>query len=170
MKTLLIGAGTRRTKIIQPDGSPDWGDLTTLDINPDHGVDVVWDLEQLPLPFGDEQFDEIHAYEVLEHTGQQGDYRFFFTQFADFWRILKPDGLLCASCPAPGSPWVWGDPSHTRAISPQNLIFLNQQTYVDQVGKTAISDFRYIYKANFEVAYQEIKDGTFLFVLAKRPQ
>lgn len=163
MRELLIGCGSRREKIL---GRSDlWSNLTTLDINPDHRPDVEWDLTKLPLPFPDEFFDEIHAYEVLEHTGSQGDYRFFFAQFADFWRILTPGGLLCATVPALHSRWIWGDPSHSRVILPESLVFLDQSEYVRQVGKTSISDFRYIYKADFNLVFSDTVADSFLFAL-----
>ena len=142
-----------------------WSALTTLDINSDHGPDVVHDLEQLPLPFADDAFDEIHAYEVLEHTGRQGDYRFFFAQFSDFWRVLKPGGYLCGSVPLPNSPWAWGDPSHTRIVSGQSFVFLDQTEYTRQVGKTAMSDFRHIYSADFSVEVAAERDPCLFFAL-----
>jgi SAM-dependent methyltransferase len=161
LKQLLIGCGSRRVNIL----GEDWNDLTTLDINPDHRPDVVWDLTKLPLPFEGDSFDQIHATEVLEHTGQQGDYRFFFAQFSDFWRVLRPNGILCATTPALTSRWLWGDPSHTRAIAPESLVFLNQVEYVKQIGKTAMSDFRYIYRADFEIAHSSEVGESFVFVI-----
>lgn len=161
-RELLIGCGSQRKKLF---GEPKWSSLTTLDVNQDHGPDVRWDLTELPLPFTDDFFDEIHAYEVLEHTGAQGDYRFFFAQFSDFWRLLKPGGLLCATVPAPPSPWVWGDPSHTRVIQPETLVFLDQTEYTAQIGKTVMSDFRHIYKADFRRSLIEVTEGTLAFVL-----
>jgi SAM-dependent methyltransferase len=151
-RELLIGCGTRRNKILFKDGDSGWHDLTTLDINPDHKPDVVWDLTSFPLPFEDDTFDEIHAYEVLEHTGTQGDYRFFFAQFVEFYRILKPEGVMCGTVPSPDSPWVWGDPSHTRMLHPHNFGFLDQTAYY-AVGTSPISDFRYLYKADFKTVH-----------------
>jgi SAM-dependent methyltransferase len=165
MKELLIGAGSNHDRRVQVGGREGWQDLLTLDINPAHKPDVVWDLANLPLPFLDNSFDEIHAYEVLEHVGQQGDWRFFFDQFADFWRILKPEGILAGMCPAWNSVWAWGDPSHTRVIQPEQFAFLNQRQYTVQVGKTAMSDFRHCYRADFEPTYLNTVDGTFSFVL-----
>jgi SAM-dependent methyltransferase len=90
---------------------------------------------------------------VLEHTGAQGDYKFFFAQFSEFWRILKPGGVLIGTCPSRLSPWAWGDPSHTRVIQPEHFIFLDQAQYIAQVGKTAMSDFRWIYQGDFSVVH-----------------
>ncbi len=103
---LPIGCGSKYVKAIHFNERPHRNNLVTLDINRDHRPDVVWDLNPLPLPFADNSFDEIHAYEVLEHTGVQGDYRFFFAQFSDFWRILKPGGVLIGTVPLPTSPWA----------------------------------------------------------------
>lgn len=167
MAELLIGCGRSRERRIDPTGSavPAWRDLTTLDRNADHDPHLVWDLENLPLPFPTENFDEVHAYDVLEHTGAQGDYRFFFAQFGDFWRLLKPGGYLCATVPSMSSRWVWGDPSHKRAIMPETLIFLDQAQYTAQVGRTKMSDFRDIYAADFQTVYQDDDGTTFTFVL-----
>ena len=77
MKELLMGCGSNSEKKICLD-SVGWHDLTRLDNNPAHNPDVVWDLTVHPLPFADETFDEIHAYQVLEHLANQGDYEFFF--------------------------------------------------------------------------------------------
>jgi len=164
-RELLIGCGSRRDKIIFYEGKKAWVNLTTLDINIDHLPDVVWDLNNTPLPFDDDSFDEIHAYEVLEHIGIQGDYKFFFDQFSDFWRILKPNGAIIGICPMFNSPWAYGDPSHTRVIQKENFVFLDQAQYTIQVGKTPMSDFRYIYKADFNTTYIEEKDGSLLFAL-----
>jgi SAM-dependent methyltransferase len=162
---LLIGCGSDRTKKMTVNGSYEWKSLTTLDYNADHKPDVVWDL-MLPrvLPFDDNMFDEIHAYDVLEHLGQQGDYRLFFQQFTRFWEVLKPNGHVLAICPSRHSPWAWGDPSHTRVLQKEQLIFLRQSSY-DAVGSTPISDFRSIYKANFEIMLAEEDEDRLVFIL-----
>jgi SAM-dependent methyltransferase len=164
-RELLLGCGAARVKHLQPGHSVSWSGLVTLDINPDHKPDVVWDLAQLPLPFDDNSFDEVHAYEVLEHIGAQGDWRTFFAQFSEFWRILKPNGLLCASVPSLTSRWAWGDPSHSRVIPPENLVFLHQPEYTKQVGVTSMSDFRFVYKADFDIAFQRDDGNNFWFAL-----
>lgn len=149
---LLIGCGNRREKVLFEPGREKFEGLVTLDHSPDCRPDVVWDLEKLPLPFEDNRFNEIHAVEVLEHVGAQGDYRFFFDQWTDFWRILKPDGMFFGTVPKPTSVWAWGDPSHKRVIPKESFIFLDQTQYA-QVGKTPMSDFRSIYKADFQIVH-----------------
>jgi predicted SAM-dependent methyltransferase len=165
MKQLLIGCGSLKNKRLSLDGSTQWEDLTTLDYNPDHRPDVVWDLMEFPLPFEDNTFDEIHAYEVLEHTGMQGDYKFFFAQFSELWRVLKPDGHILATCPSRHSAWAWGDPSHTRVLQREHLIFLSQEEYANQIGVTAMSDFRSIYKANFKTFWVQEDENAFMFII-----
>ena len=163
-KELLIGCGSNHTKRLSADGTKVWSNLTTLDYNSDHNPDVVHDLMALPLPFVCNEFDEIHAYEVLEHLGQQGDYKLFFAQFSEFWRLLKPNGHFLATCPSRNSVWAYGDPSHTRIMQLEQLVFLSQDEYKRQVGRTPMSDFRNIYKADFETVFQE-EDDDIRFVL-----
>jgi SAM-dependent methyltransferase len=168
MKELLIGAGVSRVKRLMVQGTGDtFHDLTTLDMNPEVNPDVVHDLNQLPLPFGDGAFDEIHAYEVLEHLGQQGDFRSFFALFEEFYRILKPGGLVLATVPAYNSQWAWGDPGHTRIITAGTLVFLSQDEYKKQVGNTSITDYRVCYKGDFVPLYAESNGDTFAFVLKR---
>lgn len=113
----------------------------------------------------DDWYDEIHAYEVLEHIGAQGDYRLFFAQFSEFWRILKPGGFFFATCPAWHSAWAWGDPSHTRVITAGTLAFLSQDQYTRQVGVTPMSDFRHIYTADFEPVVVNESGESLIFAL-----
>lgn len=165
-KELLLGCGSRTVKDFDlgPVVTP-FENVVRLDINADHNPDVIHDLRFHPLPFIDNEFDEIHAYEVLEHLANQGDYEFFFKEFSEYARILKPGGKFFASCPMVGSPWVWGDPSHKRTIQKESLVFLSQAEYKAQVGITPMSDFRYIYKADFKcLGIQETLDR-FFFLL-----
>jgi SAM-dependent methyltransferase len=164
MGELLIGCGNSREKRLYVD-QPEWTALTTLDINPDCGADIEWDLERLPLPFEDNSFDALHAYDVLEHTGRQGDFRFFFAQFEDFWRILKPGGHLCGIIPAHGTIWTWGDPGHTRVINRGTLTFLVQPEYGRQIGKTPLTDYRRFYRADFEPTLIDESEERLAFVL-----
>jgi SAM-dependent methyltransferase len=165
-RELLLGCGHSREKQIKPDANPGWTSLTTLDNNPSTLPDVVHDLDVFPYPFLDETFDEIHAYEVLEHTGTQGDVKFFFKQFMELYRMLKPDGQLFISVPQPDSPWVWGDPSHRRIMHPFQFLFLDRE-YYKQEG-TPVSDFLSMWEGDFTIIHSEVREHRFYIVLKKR--
>lgn len=167
MRELLIGCGNDHRKKFSLDaGVNAWSDLTTLDIDANTECDVTWDLENFPYPFPDDTFDEIHAYEVLEHLGSQGDYEAFFALFTELWRISKPGGVLHATCPWWESRWAWGDPGHRRIISAESLVFLSQGEYEKQVGVTPMTDYRWIYKADWEIIVSQCDgEDTFLFAL-----
>ena len=167
MKELLLGCGSRTKKQLSIGKDTEFENVTRVDINPDHNPDIICDITKHPLPFNDNEFDEIHIYDVLEHLAQQGDYKFFFEEFTEYARILKNGGHFFASVPAETSPWLWGEPSHKRVINEHTLTFLNQKLY-GQVGTTAMSDFRYIYKADFVKVYTNIIEDTFLFILEVR--
>jgi len=153
MPELLIGCGQDRQKKLGLKNKESWENLITLDSNPDHNPDILLDLESIVLPFENDFLDEIHAYDVLEHTGRQGDWRFFFNQWSEFWRVLKPGGIFAAVVPSITGQWAWGDPGHTRVISLGSLSFLSQPHYAEQVGKTPMSDYRHIYKADFDLVF-----------------
>lgn len=170
MSELLIGCGNSRRKKLGL-GSNEWTDLTTIDHDPNCGADVLHDLEDYPWPFEDNSFDECHAYEVLEHLGRQGDYKAFFATFAEIYRVLKPGGMLFAMVPSWQSQWAWADPSHTRIIAPHSLVFLDQTQYAGQVGKTAMTDFRWLWKGDFEPVHIEDDGEGFTFLLkAHKPR
>ena len=166
MSELLIGCGNSRAKKLKLKPDDDWTGLVTLDIDPNCGADVIHDLSSFdPWPFDDNTFDEVAAYEVLEHIGQQGDYRKFFHDFGEIYRVLKPGGILAATCPSWQSVWAWGDPSHTRIVSHASIAFLNQAQYETQVGKTAMTDFRWLWKGDFEPIHVEDNGDRFTFGL-----
>lgn len=174
-RELLLGCGHSREKRVVPlsasviESRKVFTNLTTIDINPECNPDHVEDLQTLGYnwtltEYG--QFDEIHAYEVLEHIGKQGDYVQFFTQFRQLWRALKPGGFFCATVPHWQSIWAWGDPGHTRIISPASLVFLDRDEYAKQLGKTAMSDYRELLgDTNFKRVHQKTVGDTFEFVL-----
>lgn len=161
MKCLLLGAGTNRDKRLVPPGSTkEWGDLTTVDLQ---DADIIHDLNVLPYDFG--VYDEIHAYEILEHLGTQGDFRFFFEQFNELHRCLKPGGFLCLTVPSPASLWAFGDPGHTRILPHTVFAYLTKGFY-DQLGKTPCADYRGLIRNYWEiVGMSRIEDPTLCVIL-----
>jgi hypothetical protein len=146
-RELLVGCGNRwgkRLWLLNSDDTNQWGDLTTLDNN---------------------YFDGIHAYDVLEHCWQQGDYKSFFALFSEFWRILKPGGMFYGIVPLSTSEWIWGDPGHSCVITLNSICFLSQKIY-DQVGVSGVTDYRSIYKADFDlVCNGKIEPNDLWFIL-----
>jgi SAM-dependent methyltransferase len=193
-RELLIGCGHMRDKRIEPrrfavvTGTDEWleldqiklgakswhGAVESLDANPAVNPHTVWDLRHIPWcrrgdiglePMEDSTYDEVHAYEVLEHLGSLGDYLTFFALFSEIWRVLKPGGFLAATCPSRYSEWLWGDPGHTWAVLPCSLTFLNQPQYTEQAGKTPMSDYRSVYRADFDILRRYDNQHTHEFVL-----
>jgi len=165
MRELLLGCGRSRAKRMAL-GALTWSELTTLDYYPECQPDIVWDLNDTPWPFDDNTFDEVHAYEVLEHLGKQGDFPSFFAHFTEIWRILTPGGKLFASVPAITSPWLWGDPGHTRVISLESLTFLSQDEYARQTE--VMTEYRHVYRADLRPVMARAEGDTFAFILEAR--
>lgn len=149
--------------------SGEWKELITLDIDPSCNPDIVFDLGWLEfggqLPFPDNHFDEIHAYEVLEHFGKQGYYEGLFKTFTELHRVCR--GYLFGSVPRHDTEFAWGDPGHTRIISPLTLTFLSQAEYKKQVGVTRMSDYRRLYEVDWAPVYAFQDDATLWFILRK---
>ena len=166
MPELLLGCGSNPVRRMSIAGSETWTELVTLDMNPAHKPDVVHDLNVRPWPFPDDAFDELHAYDVMEHLSRQGDYRAFFAEWSEVWRILKPGGRFFGLSPHWSGKWAWMDPGHTRVYGPEVITYLVQPVYDKQVGTTAITDYRFCYKADFEIEGSETRDdGYFAWLL-----
>lgn len=163
---LLLGCGNDRRKLLAlKDETHEWKNLITLDSDISCNPDVQWDLNNLPLPFHDESFNEVHIYECLEHFGKQGDFVSFFAFFTEIHRILRKDGTIYGSVPCWDSPWAWGDPGHTRVITDGTLSFLSQKLYGEKDKPT--TDYRHIYKVDFIPEWKEEKGERMYFALRK---
>lgn len=170
MPSLLLGCGhSRQKKVALHGAAPVFVEpLVTLDMGANCGADVVHDLDIRPLPFPDETFDELAAYDVLEHVGRQGDWRGFFEEFAEYWRILKPNGLFGIIVPVGRD--YHADPGHTRFFAPEWFRFLDQRWYGDALaGGQQVTDYRWFWKRDFQtVAIDPIEDHHIAAVLRKR--
>ena len=77
-----------------------------------------------PIPFEDDSFDSVSAYDFLEHVprllttfdGQAT--RFPFIELMnEIWRVLKPGGLLYAVTPVYPHVAAFQDPTHVNALT-----------------------------------------------------
>ena len=162
---LIIGAGSSKVLSVPTPLAHIPPTITTLDIEPRHGTDFVWNLNVTPWPFDDDSFDEIHAYEILEHLGHQGNAKEFFAHFWEIYRILRPLGYLAGSVPQWDDMWAWGDPSHTRVINEGSFTYLDRTTYAEQIGKTTMTDFRSMWAGDFHAEGLQRTAGRLFFLL-----
>jgi len=105
VKSLNLGCGT--------DVRPGWVNLDAASLP---GVDVVHDLNRMPLPFDDGAFSLIHAKDVLEHVN-------YVEVLRELHRILASGGILKIQVPHFTSADNYIDPTHIRQFSIRTFDF-----------------------------------------------
>lgn len=100
-------------------------DYVNLDISGLEGVDVVHDLNVLPLPFESDSFAEILCLDILEHV----DYPLLL---AECHRILEPEGRMIIEVPHFSSNNNFVDPTHRHRFSVKTFNFFCDGTWERQ--------------------------------------
>ncbi|MDD5331695.1 MAG: methyltransferase domain-containing protein [Candidatus Nanoarchaeia archaeon] len=90
-----------------------WINLDSINLQ---GVDVVHDIEKLPLPFKNEEFDEILCLDILEHVE-------YVSVLEDLHRILKKGGKIKIQVPHFTSRNNYIDPTHKKRFSIKTFEF-----------------------------------------------
>jgi len=86
------------------------------------GVDVVHDLREFPWPFTDDQFDEVHMKDVLEHLPDT------IGTLEELHRITKPGAKVYITVPYWNSCTALGDPTHVRLFNEFTFNFFDPTT------------------------------------------
>ena len=92
-------------------GQKPLADAVNLDISADVGADVVHDLDTTPWPFESDTFDEIHAYDVLEHVDD------VVSALEEIHRIGRQGAVLHATVPHFSSANAFTDVTHRHWFS-----------------------------------------------------
>jgi len=111
---------------------PGW---VNLDISALPGVDIVCDIEKLPLPFADEQFDEVLCQDILEHVE-------YIPVLRDIHRIIKKGGALTIRVPHFTSKFNFLDPTHKKMFSIGTFNFFVKDSS-EQQGRGYYFDFAF---------------------------
>ncbi len=84
-----------------------WVNLDAVQLS---GVDIVYDIEKVPLPFEENEFDVILCCDVLEHVD-------YIPVLKDLHRILKKGGRMHIRVPHFTSRRNYDDPTHKKLFS-----------------------------------------------------
>jgi len=111
MKKLNLGCGY--------DIREGWVNLDIADLE---GVDVVHDLNNLPLPFENEEFDYILCYDIFEHIFD------YVPLLKELHRILKKGGIIEIKVPHYTYSRAYADPTHVRYFAMEVFDFFVKDT------------------------------------------
>lgn len=101
------------------------------------GIDIVHDLNVLPLPFKDNSVDEVYAKDVLEHVD-------YIPLLKDLHRIMKPGATLVAFVPHWTSCNQFTDPQHRNFFAVRTFqFFCSDKVYMKSVDRSYYSDFHF---------------------------
>ncbi len=106
MKILDIGCGIHKTP-----------GAIGLDNNPHTAADVIHDLNVVPYPFPDDEFDLIVGNQVIEHVDD------LMRVMAEVYRIARPGAIIRFDTPHYSDIASYTDPTHRRHLTTESFAY-----------------------------------------------
>jgi len=86
-------------------------------------INIIWNLDKLPWPWKNKEFDTVYSESVFEHL------KLTLIEACDeCWRILEPEGILILRYPIFTSPNIHHDPTHRWFLSERAVDYLDPRT------------------------------------------
>jgi predicted SAM-dependent methyltransferase len=117
-------------------------------------VDVIYDLNEYPWPWGDETADIIYAKDILEHLNN------FIKSLEECWRILIPSGMLYLSAPHWQSEQGHDDPTHKWFLTLKSMDYFIRGTLYER-------DFGFYSRIRWKLHKKEVVRGDIRWTLEK---
>jgi SAM-dependent methyltransferase len=105
-RVLNLGSGAKKLR-----------GAVNLDVTDRTAPDIVHDLNVLPWPFSTRSFDEVHAYDVLEHVDDVVAF------MEELHRICSPEAIVHITVPHFSCANAWRDPTHRRAFAHDSISY-----------------------------------------------
>ena len=119
------------------------------------GVNVVHNIENLPLPFPDEEFDYVYCKDVLEHCD-------YVPVLRDLHRILKKGGQIFIKVPHFTARNNFVDPTHKRCFSFKTFRFFVKD---NPWGRDYYFDFHFDRISRNRIIFQKIPALPFNYLM-----
>lgn len=88
-------------------------------------VDMAWDLEKVPWPWDDDEWEEVWAFDLIEHL------RLETNEFLDeAWRIIQHGGSLQLRVPSFDNHLSFRDPTHRRVYHPESFFYWDPEHHL----------------------------------------
>ena len=98
--------------------------------------DQIVDLQSVPWPFQDDEFQHIVAKDILEHLGN--DTHSIVDIIQEMYRVSENGAVWEVQFPHHRSDHAWDDPTHKRPLTPGTFKLFNQKSLIDgmEIGRS----------------------------------
>jgi SAM-dependent methyltransferase len=94
------------------------------------------------LPFEDETFDSISAFDVLEHLSREAPNNLFIYYMNELHRVLRPGGIAVFVFPSFPHRDAFSDPTHVNFITSETVnFFVNNQIRTSQPYEGILTNY-----------------------------
>lgn len=171
-RALFLGCGRDRSIKVRYGNEPetysdDW-EVIGVDMNVEY-ADIHINMNLVhPVELGatfdpeNKKFDDIHAYDSLEHWGKVGDWKGWFDELAVYHQLLRPGGTFRVLVPIGED--ALADPGHCRFFHENHFKFLVKDFYELNKGKP-ISDYRWYINRWWDIKFMERIENHHLAVM-----